>query len=64
MTTKTKNLIETLTSNIKKNTHVEEIEKVNAGLINTQNRKFLGKPKNEIYKNKPRASKHDLYHTK
>ena len=32
MYTKTKNLIETLTSNIKKNTHIEEIEKINEEL--------------------------------
>ena len=64
MYTKTKNLIQTLTSNIKKSTHIEEIEKVNAGLIKTQNRKFLGKPKNANYKSKPLTYKETKYYTK
>lgn len=64
MNIQTENLIKTLISNIKKSTHLEEIEKVNAGLAKTGNKKFLGKPKNEIYKNKPRTSKHDKYHIK
>ena len=62
MDNKTKNLIDTLTSNIKRSTHIEEIEKVNAELAKSSDKKFLGKPKNIIYKNKPRTNKHAKYY--
>lgn len=64
MNNKTKSLIEALTSNIKKNPQLETMEKVNAGLIKTSNRKFMGKPKNDVYKNQPRTNKRDNYYIK
>ena len=64
MKTKTQNLIETLTSNVKKNDHVETMAKVNAGLIKNRTTAYLGKPKDQKISKKPMAAKRDKYHVK
>ena len=65
----TKNLIQTITTNIKNTrgnqiSNVEKIEKVNASIIKNRTKSYLGKPKNEKLNKTPRNGKNHNRHIK